>query len=71
MSVAPLDWAFLGLLLGSGLLGLWRGLVYDGVHPQVTLSRKGLEAYGQIPLLRTVSLDRTFYAPISTAAYAR
>ena len=48
----------------------WRGLVYDGVHPQVTLSRKGLEAYGQIPLLRTVSLDRTFYAPISTAAYA-
>lgn len=49
----------------------WRGLVYDGVHPQVTLSRKGLEAYGQIPLLRTVSLDRTFYAPISTAAYAQ
>ncbi|WP_425066035.1 DUF72 domain-containing protein [Reyranella sp.] len=49
----------------------WRGLVYDGVHPQVTLSRKGLEAYGQIPLLRTVSLDRTFYAPISTVAYAQ
>lgn len=49
----------------------WRGLVYDGVHPQVTLSRKGLEAYGQIPLLRTVSLDRTFYAPISAVDYAR
>lgn len=48
----------------------WRGLVYDGVHPQPMLSRKGLEAYGQIPLLRTVSLDRTFYAPISTVAYA-
>lgn len=31
MSVAPLDWAFLGLLLGSVLLGLWRGLVYEVV----------------------------------------
>jgi uncharacterized protein YecE (DUF72 family) len=49
----------------------WRGLVYDGVHPQATLSRKGLEAYAQIPLLRTVSLDRTFYAPISAVDYAR
>ena len=49
----------------------WRGLVYDGVHPQTTLSRKGLAAYAQIPLLRTVSLDRTFYAPISAVDYAR
>ncbi len=49
----------------------WRGLVYDGVHPQAMLSRKGLAAYAQIPLLRTVSLDRTFYAPISVVDYAR
>lgn len=49
----------------------WRGLVYEGVHPQVALSRKGLAAYAQIPLLRTVSLDRTFYAPISAVDYAR
>ena len=49
----------------------WRGLVYDGVHPQVALSKKGLGAYAQIPLLRTVSLDRTFYAPITTIEYAR
>jgi uncharacterized protein YecE (DUF72 family) len=49
----------------------WRGLIYDGIHPQVTLSRKGLAAYAQIPLLRTVSLDRTFYAPITTVDYAR
>jgi uncharacterized protein YecE (DUF72 family) len=49
----------------------WRGLVYDGVHPQATLSRKGLAAYAHIPLLRTVSLDRTFYAPISVVDYAR
>lgn len=49
----------------------WRGLVYEGVHPQTALSRKGLAAYAQIPLLRTVSLDRTFYAPISAVEYAR
>lgn len=49
----------------------WRGLIYEGMHPQVTLSRKGLAAYGTIPLLRTVSLDRTFYAPISAVDYAR
>jgi len=49
----------------------WRGLVYEGVHPQTALSKKGLAAYGQIPLLRTVSLDRTFYAPITTIEYAR
>jgi len=49
----------------------WRGLVYEGVHPQTALSKKGLAAYAQIPLLRTVSLDRTFYAPITTIEYAR
>ena len=49
----------------------WRGLVYDGVHPQVALSRNGLAAYAEIPLLRTVSLDRTFYAPISAVEYQR
>ena len=47
----------------------WRGLVYDGVYPQVALSKQGLAAYAQIPLLRTVSLDRTFYAPITTIQY--
>lgn len=49
----------------------WCGLVYDGVHPQTVLSRKGLAAYAEIPLLRTVSLDRTFYAAISAVEYAR
>ena len=49
----------------------WRGLVYEGVHPQTALSKKGLIAYGGIPLLRTVSLDRTFYAALKTAEYAR
>lgn len=49
----------------------WRGLVYDGLYPQTALSKAGLAAYAQIPLLRTVSLDRTFYAPITTVEYAR
>ena len=49
----------------------WRGLIYDGVHPQTALSKKGLAAYAQIPLLRTVSLDRTFYTSITTIEYAR
>ncbi len=49
----------------------WRGLVYEGNHPQTALSKKGLEAYAQIPLLRTVSLDRTFYAPLTAVEYAR
>ena len=49
----------------------WRGLIYQGVHPQTALSKKGLTAYAQIPMLRTVSLDRTFYAPITTLEYAR
>jgi uncharacterized protein YecE (DUF72 family) len=49
----------------------WRGLVYEGIHPQTALSKKGLAAYAQIPLLRTVSLDRTFYAPITAVEYAR
>jgi len=49
----------------------WRGLVYEGVHPQTALSKQGLGAYAQIPMLRTVSLDRTFYAPIMTVEYVR
>jgi uncharacterized protein YecE (DUF72 family) len=49
----------------------WRGLVYDGAQTQARLSRQGLAAYAQIPLLRTVSLDRTFYAPLSAVDYQR
>jgi uncharacterized protein YecE (DUF72 family) len=49
----------------------WKGLVYEGMHPQPSLSKKGLAAYAQIPLLGTVSLDRTFYAPLTTIEYAR
>jgi uncharacterized protein YecE (DUF72 family) len=68
---APILPAEIRLGTSSWFFPGWRGLVYEGVHPQPALSRNGLAAYGKIPLLRTVSLDRTFYAPITTVEYAR
>lgn len=48
----------------------WQGLVWDGVHAEATLSRLGLGAYSRHPLLKTVSLDRAFYRPLSASQYA-
>jgi len=52
----------------------WTGLVYaprNGRAPsEQDLARHGLAAYAAHPLLRTVSLDRTFYAPLSVAEFA-
>lgn len=48
----------------------WSGLVWDRRYPEATLSRHGLAAYAQHPLLRTVSLDRVFYRPLSRDEYA-
>lgn len=47
----------------------WAQSVYDHPADERVLARDGLRAYAQHPLLRCVSLDRTFYAPISVAAY--
>jgi uncharacterized protein YecE (DUF72 family) len=53
----------------------WTGLVYAplGTKPasEQILARHGLAAYARHPLLRTVSLDRTFYAPLSADEFAR
>lgn len=49
----------------------WTGLVWDRDYPQATLARDGLTAYARHPLLRTVSLDRAFYRPLTAAQYAR
>tara|TARA_R110002096_G_scaffold152020_11_gene314905 strand:- start:1228 stop:2310 length:1083 start_codon:yes stop_codon:yes gene_type:complete len=49
------SWAFPG----------WRGLVYADDAPPKLLSRRGLGAYSQHPLLGSVGVDRTFYAPIA------
>ncbi len=48
----------------------WNGLVWDGDYPEARLSRHGLPAYAAHPLLRTVSVDRGFYQPLSVAQYA-
>ena len=47
----------------------WDGLVYAGEYSESMLARKGLAAYARHPLLRTVSIDRGFYAPIPLADY--
>ncbi|NYH98146.1 uncharacterized protein YecE (DUF72 family) [Cupriavidus plantarum] len=47
----------------------WHGLVYDGQYTESLLSRKGLTAYGQHPLLRAAGIDRGFYGPIPLADY--
>ena len=48
----------------------WKGLVWDREHAESNLSRHGLAAYAQHPLLRCVSLDRSFYRPLSASQYA-
>src|SRR5215468_2439434 len=48
----------------------WQGLVYDRTVSASVLARHGLSAYAQHPLLRTVCVDRTFYAPLPVADYA-
>src|SRR5512134_2714783 len=42
----------------------WRGLVYSRAMSESALSREGLREYARHPLLRTVGIDRSFYAPI-------
>ena len=49
----------------------WAGIVYDRAEPEAKVSREGLKAYAQHPLLRSVSIDRAFYQPLNTGDYAR
>jgi uncharacterized protein YecE (DUF72 family) len=60
-----------GLHLGTSSWSFpgWKGIVYEGAHAEAALSRHGLAAYAGHRLLRTVSIDRTFYSAIDTAAY--
>jgi uncharacterized protein YecE (DUF72 family) len=48
----------------------WAGLVWDGEYAQSVLSKHGLKAYAQHPLLRTVSVDRSFYRALSASQFA-
>ncbi len=49
----------------------WAGLVWDGEYAESKLSKLGLPAYAEHPLMRTVCVDRNFYRALSAAQYAR
>jgi uncharacterized protein YecE (DUF72 family) len=49
----------------------WNGIVYGDDYSNSKLSRDGLAAYSAHPLLRTVSIDRSFYAPLTVTDYLR
>ena len=49
----------------------WQGLVYSRTMTNSALSRDGLREYARHPLLRTVGIDRSFYAPIPDADLQR
>ena len=48
----------------------WKDLVWDAEYDASALSRRGLAAYAQQPLLRTVGIDRSFYRPLTAAQFA-
>ena len=48
----------------------WEGLVYEGQRTKTDLARHGLAAYAAHPLLTSVGIDRTYYAPLSAAEFA-
>lgn len=47
----------------------WKGLVWDRRVTESVLARKGLPAYAAHPLLRTVGVDRSYYAPLRLDEY--
>jgi uncharacterized protein YecE (DUF72 family) len=48
----------------------WHGLVWDRIADEASLAKTGLEAYSRHPLLNTVCIDRTFYAPLDAGQYS-
>jgi uncharacterized protein YecE (DUF72 family) len=61
-----------GIFLGTSSWSFptWRGLIYAEDYTPAVLAHGGLEAYARHPLLRSVGIDRTFYAPISATEFA-
>lgn len=49
----------------------WAGLVWDAPYADAQLSKDGLKAYAAHPLMRSVSVDRGFYRPLTEGQYAR
>ena len=48
----------------------WAGMVWDAVYPDSVLSKRGIGAYAEHPLFRTVSLDRAFYRALTASQFA-
>lgn len=42
----------------------WKGIVYSGTTTATGIARDGLRQYARHPLLRTVGIDRSYYAPV-------
>jgi uncharacterized protein YecE (DUF72 family) len=49
----------------------WRGIVYPAAASASQLAREGLRDYARHPLLRTVGIDRTYYAPVTSEEWQR
>lgn len=47
----------------------WAGQVWDRAYSDALLAKKGLSAYAQHPLLRSVCIDRSFYRPLTASQY--
>ncbi len=47
----------------------WQRIVYGGAYSEASLAREGLAAYSRHPLLRAVSIDRSFYQPLGRAQF--
>ncbi|MGE0158044.1 MAG: DUF72 domain-containing protein [Gemmatimonadales bacterium] len=60
-----------GLRLGTSSWSFpgWHSIVYDRLTSEDTLARDGLAAYAAHPLLRTVSVDRSFYRPLDSSQW--
>ncbi len=43
----------------------WRGIVYSDTFTPTKLAREGLREYARHPLLTTVGVDRSYYAPLT------
>ncbi|MBO9647281.1 MAG: DUF72 domain-containing protein [Variovorax sp.] len=48
----------------------WSGMVWEGDYEQSVLSKHGLAAYAQHPLFSAVSIDRSFYKPVTAIQFA-
>ncbi len=55
-----------GLFFGTSSWSFpgWKGLVYSGPASATSIAREGLREYASHPLLTTVGIDRSYYAPI-------